>query len=312
MSDALQLQRRLRMALQNEDYEAAFACLTEAVEQARQAGDRAAEGRHLGNLALMYNRLGQPEEALRCFEQALALVRAEGDRVTEDGLLGNMGNVLRETERYEEAREYLHAALQIAQEIGDVRGRGIWLSNLGLVYDNMQQPERAIEYHSQSIGVARQLYDQRGLATRLRKLSDSFVAAGNPIEALKCLGEALTIYTSLGDQRELLGGLMAGAQIHHTLAREAQSEGQAQLFDQNALEYYRHALVLARSLTDRVAEVELLARVGETLIFLGDEAAARRWLQGAQRLAERLGMSEWLAAVTQLLEQLAAQHPRQD
>lgn len=305
MNDALQLQRRLRVALQNDDHEAAIACLHEAVELAHRAGDRAAEGRHLGNLALIYNRLGYPEDALKAFEQALMLVRAEGDRVTEDGLLGNMGNILRELGRYAEAEEYLNTALHIAAEIGDVRGRGIWLSNLGLVYDDLGQPERAVEYHSQSIGVARQLRDQRGLAGRLRKLSDSFLAVGNPVEALKCLGEALTIYTAIGDQQEMLAGLVAGAHIHLNLGEQAAAPQTAHIYYQNALDYYRHAQGLARALNDRMTEARLLAASGEVLIVMSNYPEAQAQLRAAHALYSSLGSAEGQAAVAEIMNRLA-------
>jgi tetratricopeptide (TPR) repeat protein len=290
MTDPVQIHRRLRQALQHDDYQTAVVCLQEAVEQAREAGDLAAAGRHLGNLALLHNRMGQPETALTCFEQALACVRVADDRMTEDGLLGNMGNILRELGRYDEAREHLLAALRIAQEIGDVRGRGIWLSNLGLVYDDLGQREQAIEYHSQAIGVARQLQDQRGLAARLRKLSDSFLAAGNPVEALKCLGEALTIYTDIGDQGELLAGLRVGAVIHEQLGRAAASAPEAQIYFHNSYEYARHALALARALTDRPAEAALYLHLGTILGLLGDYAAGQQYAQAAAALFGALNL----------------------
>lgn len=304
MTDAVQLLRRLRVALQHDDHEAAITFLQQAAALARESGDKAAEGRHLGNLALIYNRLGRPDDALRCFEQALVLVRADGDRMTEDGLLGNMGNILRELRRYEEAKTYLNEALRIADEIGDVRGRGIWLSNLGLVYDDLRQPERAVEYHSLSISVARQLHDKRGLAARLRKLSDSFLAAGNPSEALKCLGEALTLYTELGDQQEMLAGLVAGANIHGALATAARTPDESRLFYQNAFEYDRHALALARAQANRHAEAELLARSGEALFYLGDLTGAREYLQAAHTLCGLLNMPDWQAFVERYLKQI--------
>jgi tetratricopeptide (TPR) repeat protein len=116
MLDPGQLQRQLRVALQSGNYEEAILCLEQAASTAHEAKDRAAEGRHLGNLALIYNRLQRPGDALYYFEQALALARADNDRITEDGLLGNMGNILRELQRFDEAIDHLNQALLIAQE----------------------------------------------------------------------------------------------------------------------------------------------------------------------------------------------------
>src|ERR1044071_1635780 len=124
--------QQVRQALQNENYEQAINGLLQSTELARAMHDPAAEGRHLGNLALIYYRTKQPDLALQCFERALTLARAENDPVHEDGVLGNMGSIVREMGRYDEAITCLNQALLIAQEIGDTRGRGIWLSNLGL------------------------------------------------------------------------------------------------------------------------------------------------------------------------------------
>ncbi len=310
MEEALQLQRQLRIALQADDHETAIDCLQRAAQLAQQEGDRAAQGRHLGNLALVYNRLGQPDNALQCFEQALALVRAEGDRVTEDGLLGNMGNILRELKRYEEARDYLNAALELAQTIGDVRGRGIWLSNLGLVYDDLGEPETAIEYHSQAIGVARQLRDQRGLARRLRTLSESFLATNNPTEALKCLGEALTIYTAIDDQHELLDGLVASGNIHYELGLTAANSEIRRLFFSNAHDYYRHALALAHARNHQPLVAFLFAMLGKVLSNLNTPDAAREHLTQAQSLYDRLGQPEQVAVLQAEVEALVRQESR--
>jgi tetratricopeptide (TPR) repeat protein len=299
MTDMLQLQRRLRMALRADDHETAIACLQATAHLAHQVGDRAAEGRHLGNLALVYYRSGQPEMALKYFEQALALARAEADQATEDGLLGNMGNILRELGRYDDARHYLEAALALAREIGDVRGRGIWLSNLGVLCDDLGQHEAALAYHSQAIAVARQLQDQRGLANRLRKLTDSLLAAGNPLEALKCLGEALTIYTAINDQSDLLEGLILSGDIHATLSQQAAAEPMRQIFLDNASQYYHHALALAQAQQDRLTAAGVLVKWGQ---MQAGEPALTCWQQARDLYAE-LHMPEQVSAIEDYIRQ---------
>src|SRR5688500_14478275 len=103
MTDQIQLLRQVRLALQNDDFESAINALQQAAALAREAGDGAAEGRHLGNLALIYYRVQRPDKALQYFERALISAREDGDRLTEDGILGNMGNILREVGRHDDA-----------------------------------------------------------------------------------------------------------------------------------------------------------------------------------------------------------------
>jgi len=56
--------QQVRQALQNEDYEQAISGLLQSTELARIMNDPAAEGRHLGNLALIYYRTKRPDLAL--------------------------------------------------------------------------------------------------------------------------------------------------------------------------------------------------------------------------------------------------------
>lgn len=290
-SPLLQLQRRLRDALHGGDYAAAVAVLQQAIEQARAEGDRAAEGRHLGNLALIYNRLQRPLDALHYFQQALELARAEGDRTTEDGLLGNMGNILREVGRYDEAVDYLNRALLISQEIGDVRGRGIWLSNLGLVYDDLRQPQKALDYHQQAVEVARQLRDARGLALRLTKFGGTLFSLNDFPAALQAYGEALDICRVIHDVQGTLDCLTCIGHVYHEAARQSNAEK----FFYRAVDAYRQALTLAREQANRRAEAELLAGLGGALGNLGDYTAAVEHFSAAHMIYAELGLTDRLA-----------------
>lgn len=303
------LQHRLREALQNNDFATAVECLEARVRNAQASGDRAGEGRYLGNLALMYHRLGRSEEALDCFERGLALVRAEGDQLSEDGILGNMGNVLREMGRYDEALEFLYAALALAEEIGDLRGRGIWLSNLGLVFDDLGQSGEAIAFHEESLLVARDLRDQRGQATRLGKLSDSYLAAGDPLEALKTLGEALSILSNIADHSGLLHGLQRSASIHSDLAFATHSPQEARLFFGGALDYYRDALLLARAEGEHNVEAMLLASIGKLMLSLAETESAQRFLTEARDRFAALGDEAQAAAIATDLLDLKEKQP---
>ena len=302
MNDVLQLQHRLRVALQSENYPEAIECLQQAATLAHAEGDLSGAGRHIGNLALIYYRLKRPDEALAAFEQALTLVRAAGDRILEDGLLGNMGNVLRESGQYTQAVHYLNQALLIAQEIGDVRGRGIWLSNLGLVYDDLGQPATAIDYHHEAVQVARQLQDQRGLALRLNKLGQSQRAAGQYPAALTHLEESLGLYQALGESGEMLAILLELAHIHQECAQLNTQPDTAQHHSRQAYRYFSQALPYARQSPASPLEAELLANLGTEAGNLGDYDQAIRWFTAAGQLFSRLGLKEHLPHIQASLD----------
>ncbi len=292
--DQGQLLRQVRVALQRQDYPEAIRCLKLAAKLARDAGDLSTEGRHLGNLALIYYRTGEHDLALKYFDRALARARAEEDRVTEDGLLGNMGNILRELRRYDEAIEYLNQALLISQEIGDVRGRGIWLGNLGLVYDDLGQPQQAIALHEQSVFVARQLHDQRGLASRLGNLGNSLLATGDSTTALKVFHESAGIYHDLGDKREWALRLGIIGNIYSELGRQSPSEFEAKFVFDLALDSYKQTLELARELGDSLSEAELLSSLGNVYGNLGNYDLAIEHFHAAYQLFASLGLYDRL------------------
>lgn len=292
--DQTQLLRHVRLALQEKNYPEAQRYLEQAADLARAAGDHAAEGRHLGNLALIHHRLGNPEMALAYFERALSSARAEGDRLTEDGILGNMGNILREMGRHDDAITYLHQALLIAQEIGDVRGRGIWLSNLGLVYDDRGQPQDSIPLHREAVAIARSLNDQRGLAGRLANLGNSQLNAAEHAEALKCFHEVVAIYKELGDKQEAALRMGIIGNVHSELGRAATSEFEAKFYFDLALDAYRDTLALAQELGDQFAVAELLSSIGNTLGNLGDYDQAIQHFSAAYHLFQDLGLHDRL------------------
>jgi tetratricopeptide (TPR) repeat protein len=294
IADQAQLFRQVRQALQHERYDEAIAALVKAAELAHSAGDASAEGRHLGNLALIYYRVQQPEQALYYFERALQIARTEGDRLTEDGLLGNMGNILREIGRHTEATAYLNQALLIAQEIGDVRGRGIWLSNLGLTYNDLARHDEALEVHKESVNVARIMRDQRSLATRLNNLGNTYLALNQPSESTKCFHEVVAIYKSLGEPAEAAARMAAIANIYNDLGRNAATEFEAQFYYDLARDTYKDTLEMVRELGDGEAEGDLLTSLGSVYGNMGNYDEAINHFSAAYQLFQSLGAQDRL------------------
>ena len=88
-----------------------------ALDAARSLEDRAAEGRHLGNLGVAYQNLGEYRKAIGFHEQHLASAREIGNRQGEGIALWNRALVLRKVGRKAEAIADAEAALQIYEQI---------------------------------------------------------------------------------------------------------------------------------------------------------------------------------------------------
>lgn len=295
------LLRKMRLALQNHRYDEARQVLESAVQLAREAEDWSAVSRHLGNLALVYNRLSQPEQALDCLGQALDIARRENDRLTEDGLLGNIGNILREIGRPQDAITYLNQALSIAQEIGDVRGRGIWLGNLGLALSDTGAHVEALSAHREAVAVARTLRDQRSLAARLNNLGQTYLQIGQTSEAIKCFHETVALHRALGELSEAAFRMHWIGGIYNDLGQGASSDFEARFYYELACDAYREALTMARELGDNPTEAELLASLGGTYGNLGSYEQAVLHFSAAFELFTQLGAADRLPALEESL-----------
>lgn len=298
------LLREIRLALQQNDYEQAIYSLHAIIDIASEKGDRGAQARHLGNLALTYYRIGNVDASLEAFSQALICAREDDDLFTQSGLLGNMGNILREVRRYDDAIQYLNHALLLAQEIGDQRGRGIWLSNLGLVYDDLQQYERACELHIEAVAVARRLNDQPNIASRLGNLGNTFISMGDYNQALEFFDEAITIFELLGKPEEVALRMGIMGNIYATLARQLGDDPDAHNFFTTALENYQKTLDVARELGDYLSEAELLRSIGYVLVETGRIRMANQYLRTARDRFVQLSRPEEANQISDLLQRI--------
>jgi tetratricopeptide (TPR) repeat protein len=143
----------------------------QALEIARQIGDRRGDGAHLGNLGIAYSRLGQVQRAITCYEQALEIARQIGDRRGAGNHLGNLGNAYYSLRQVERAITYYEQALEIARQIGDRRNEGVWCWNLGLLYEDAD-PARAAELMQIRVDYEREIGhpDAETDAARVRRL----------------------------------------------------------------------------------------------------------------------------------------------
>jgi len=158
-------------------------------------------GNMLGTQGLAYCSLGQVEKAIEYCQQALEIAREIGDRRGEGNRLGNLGNAYSDLGQVEKAIEYCQQALEIAREIGDRRGEGDDLGNLGNAYSDLGQVDKAIEYYQQALEIAREIGDRRGEGCRLGNLGSAYYSLGQVEKAKAYLNQALAIAKEIKDPR---------------------------------------------------------------------------------------------------------------
>lgn len=183
-----------------DDYERALAC-------ARQDRDRLAEWQANIDLGELWLGLDY-DEAGSWFQQALDLARESGDRQTIARSLLQVGNWLVNVERLDEGDDALTAALEIFEELGDARGEAETVDLLGVVADLGGDVIRMRQRFEQAASLYRDLGDRRGLSSAYASASvtgayiavfATVVPADMSIETANWYGdEALRIARDIG------------------------------------------------------------------------------------------------------------------
>jgi tetratricopeptide (TPR) repeat protein len=172
-----------------------------AVEAARELKDRAAEGRHLGNLGLAYNSLGEYRRAIEYHEKSLAIKRETGDRVGEGQALINLGSAHYYLGSYASAIEHYENVQAIARAIGDRLEEARAFGGLGVTYYSQGEYSRAIKSHEQNLDIARQIGDQGGEGVALGNLGSAYYSLGDYTRATEYYEQQLNIAREIGDRR---------------------------------------------------------------------------------------------------------------
>ncbi|WGV25413.1 tetratricopeptide repeat protein [Halotia branconii] len=127
----------------------------QALEIARNAGDRPCEIANFNHLSRTYVQEQNYAEAINYSQRALILSRQVGDRTGEANALVNLGysEVMQaqkqeqvEPENYEMPINYLKQGLKLSEQLGDIQSKALCFSSLGVAYLVIEKPQDAIQY----------------------------------------------------------------------------------------------------------------------------------------------------------------------
>lgn len=122
----------------------AIGFLEQALAIATEIGDRAGEGRALGNLGLVYHAMGNTEQAIQYYEQQLTITREIRDRQGEGNALGNLGNAYSDLGNTQRAIERYEQSLAIIQEVGNIMSVAMTNFNFALLLFKQGQLAEAL------------------------------------------------------------------------------------------------------------------------------------------------------------------------
>jgi serine/threonine protein kinase/Tfp pilus assembly protein PilF len=315
-------------ALINEDLgrpDDALPLLREALQVRRDVGNTNGEALVLNNIGSVYDGKGQYSEAQTYFERALEL--REKTKVPREiaDTLHNLAETLSKEGRFDQALSRYLRALDLRRGAGDRRGAAIESYSIGTIFDYQGRYGAAVKSKEEALQAFRDLKQKdRGLGEILSGLGRSLALSGRMDEAGKRLDEAMTVAGELRNSgltsqimtfqadRLYFGGDPRGANrlAEHALQTASRASDRAlALRTQVELTMTAAALQPSQALASKLGalaqeadtlglkslSVESALHRAETLLKLGDRAAARREAERALTQAETFGLRPLLA-----------------
>jgi tetratricopeptide (TPR) repeat protein len=212
----------------------------QALEIAREAGDRSCEIANLNHLSRACVAQKDYETAISYSQRALILSRQSGERLGEANALANLGysEVFQaqqleqsEPEVYETAIHYLQQGLQLSERLGDRQSQALCCSSLGIAHLVLSQPEAAIPYLESGLQAAQFSGDLYLQGLNLASLAEAYYGRQNIEKAIytASLGMYLLEQIASPQWRQAAGLLtilqgQMGAEAFQTLLKRYRSQ----------------------------------------------------------------------------------------
>lgn len=191
-----------RLAIQQQDYDAAEARLGESVAIARSADDPRDLAASLNTQGRLAYEQGNYSSAQALAQESLVIALDAGDDGESATARRVLGLVAYDRGDYRAAQESLEACLMYTRERGDARQVAEILNNLGSVACDHGDYRRARWCFDEALTIWQSVATNRGaVANTLKNLGALARAEGRFAEATAGFAEALAIWRELGDRR---------------------------------------------------------------------------------------------------------------
>ncbi len=253
INDTDRLTQKCFQLLQQSNYQKMVATCTEALNAAKEVGDRRSETYARINLSTAYGSLGQYTKAIDQAQTSLDLAQRLGDQQAETYALINLGNAHQSAGQHAEAIDYSQRALSLAQTSGDRQSAAYALINLASAHWSRQDYAKTVDDSKASLQLAQKLGDRPGETAALINLSSAYGALQDYSKTIHYARQALALSQTAGHQRSQA---LALSNLGYGLF------GQQQLSEaETAL---RHSIDVFESLRPTLADAEKLSLL-ETL-----------------------------------------------
>jgi predicted ATPase len=189
------------LACAQADYAAADPLFREALDIARQLGDKRGIAVSLNALGINDRNRGEAAVAHSLFEESLSLWRELGDSRAIARSVSNLANVAKSQRDFARARSLHEECLSIFSGLGDRAGVAWSLNSQGDVAREEEDFAGAQALYERSLAIFRELGDYWGVAGTLNDLGNLAREQGNAPTAHSLYRESLKTFQSLEHKR---------------------------------------------------------------------------------------------------------------
>ncbi|GAA0976411.1 BTAD domain-containing putative transcriptional regulator [Acrocarpospora macrocephala] len=244
-----------------------------AIDACRHLGDHAGAARARADIARIWSRAGNLDDALEQATQALTVQRALNDQRAIADLLDLIGVIHIYRSEYTIALEYCQLALQTHRTLSNHRGEAASLGYAGIALWHLGDYPEADDRMRRSLAIWEQIDDPRGRQSTLNNMGDLDFRLGRPASALRYYEQAAAADPEMGPQIQAI--------ISNNIANVRQKMGDLA----EANQHYRTAVKLYREIGDRRGEADALNNIGTCYLRMGRDNEAFIHFQKARNIA---------------------------
>jgi tetratricopeptide (TPR) repeat protein/CHAT domain-containing protein len=242
------------------------------------AGNRKSEASALNRMGMIYNSLGEKQQALTYLEQSLAIRRGIPDPGGEAATLNNMAAVYNSQGDKRRALAIFEKALQIMRGLDEPDAVATLLNNIGAVRSDLGDKKTALEYYGQALTIYRNRDDRAGQATTLNNIGKAYDDLGDKKTALADYEQSLDIATAIGDRSIEAAAL-------NNIGKVYDDQGDKK----TALVKFEQALKLRAAINDLAGAGVTLSNIGAVHSDLGDKPKALEFFAKALQFHRAVG-----------------------
>lgn len=276
-----------------------MARLRATLTQVRQQGDQRRLAEVLKEIAAVYARDGNNNEAISNYTEALTQFEAVNDRGEMLNVLEGLAALEARTDNLDVAALHAARGINLADQLGETGKQIHLITSLGDIQQQMGESDAAIDTYEEALELVRGADDARTEAVLLFKLGYAQLDNGSPDKASETWENALKMFKA--QERRDYEGRVLGAlgAAYGELGRWAE-----------ATNFHTSALYIAREVHDKQEEAMQLNSLGFASVQAEQLGQAVLRYRQALHLAYLAGDREDIVSTTVELANVLVQSPR--